>query len=78
MVKTYELGLTHMSEVVIKALRVDPDSRVFDLKAEPRLGAFEVAGQDRTDGFGDLTGGWIDLLDRQTELHAFDANIAKP
>lgn len=58
-----------MSEVVLQPLRVDPDGGVFDLQAEPGLGAFEVAGQDRTDLGGDLAGGRIDVLDGRAELH---------
>ena len=37
-----------------------------------------MAGLHRTGLCGDLAGGWIDLIDGCAELHAFDAEIAKP
>ena len=38
--------LTHMSELIISPLRVDPDLWVFDIEKGTRLGALVVAGEN--------------------------------
>ena len=64
-----------MTWVVILAIWVDPDLRIFDLQRQAGLSTFVVAGEHPAGGLGDLTGVRIDGFALPAEIHPVDTQV---